>query len=55
MGLLFILIFLLYQISCDKIEDGILAEKRFLRQLWKNCLENEGNVRIFESSKSRIE
>ena len=26
MVLLFILIFLLYQISCDKIEDGILTK-----------------------------
>ena len=36
MGVLFILIFLLYQIGCDKIQDGILTEeKRYLRQLRK--------------------
>ena len=28
MSLLFILTFLLYQIGCDKIEDGILTEKK---------------------------
>ena len=39
MGLLFILIFLLYQIGCDKIEDEILTEEeRYLRQLRKSCL-----------------
>ena len=36
MGLLFILI---YQISCDKTEYGILTEEeRYLRQLRKGCL-----------------
>ena len=34
MGLMCILIFLLYQIGCDKIEDGILTEvEGCLRQL----------------------
>ena len=28
MGLLFILLFLLYQIGCDNIEDGILIEEK---------------------------
>ena len=48
--------FLLYQICHDKIEDRILIEEeRYLLQLWKSCFENEGNVRIFESSKSKLE
>ena len=39
MGLLFILIFLLYRIGCDKIEDGILPEEeRYLRQFRKSCI-----------------
>ena len=37
MGLLFILIFLLYKISSDKIEDGIVTEEeRYLGQLRKS-------------------
>ena len=48
MGLLFILIFLLYEIGCDIIENGILTEQeRNLRQLRKSCLSNETNVKIF--------
>ena len=55
MGLLFILIFS-YKIGCDKIEDAILTEEEsYLRHLWESCLENEGIVRIFESSRSRLE
>ena len=55
MGLLFILIFL-YKIDCDKIEDAILTEEeRYLRHLRESCLQTEGIVRIFESSKSRLE
>ena len=39
MGLLFISIFLLYQIGCDKIEDRVLTEEEMhLRQLRKDCL-----------------
>ena len=54
MGLLFILIFLLYEIGYDIIEYGTLTkEERNLRQLRKSCLSNETNVRIVESSKSR--
>ena len=50
MGLLFILVFLLYQVDWDKIENGILTEEeRYLRQSRKSCLENKGNVKIFES------
>ena len=38
MGLMIILVFLLNQIGCDKIEDGILTvEERYLRQLRKSC------------------
>ena len=54
MSLLFILIFL-YQIGCDKTENGILTEERYLCQLQKSCSWNEGNVRILESLKSRLE
>ena len=55
MGLLFTLMFLLYQIGCDNIEHGILTkERRYLHQLRKSCLSNERNVRIFESSKSKF-
>ena len=37
MGVLFILYFLLYQIGCDEIEDGILTEEeRCLHQIQKS-------------------
>ena len=56
MALLFILLLLLYQIGCDKIEDEVLTEgERYLDQLQKSCLKNEGNVRVYELSKSRLE
>ena len=52
MALLFILLLLLYQIGCDKIEDEVLTEgERYLDQLQKSCLKNEGNVRVYELSK----
>ena len=56
-NLLFTSIFLLfYRIGFNKMEDGIeTGEERHLRQLRKSCLYSERNVRIFESSKSRLE
>ena len=39
MALLFILLLLLYQIGCDKIEDEILTEgERYLHQSQKSCI-----------------
>ena len=56
MALLFILLLLLYQIGCDKIEDEVLTEgERYLDQLQKSCLKNEGNVKVYELSKCRLE
>ena len=53
---MFVLIFLLYQIGSDKTGDGLLNEvERYLHQLRKSYLQNEGNVRIFELWKSRLE
>ena len=56
-NLLFTSMFLLfYRIGFNKKEDGIeTGEERHLRQLRKSCLCSERNVRIFESSKSRLE
>ena len=45
-GLLFILIFLLCQIGCDKTEDELLTEEKPVTEKF---------VRIFEPSKSRFE
>ena len=47
--------YFLCQSGCDKIEDGILTEQERLREFRKSCLQNEGNIRIYESSKSRLE
>ena len=47
---------LFYRIDFNKMEDGIeTGEEGHLRQLWKSCLYSERNVRILESSKSRLE
>ena len=56
-NLLFTSMFLLfYRIGFNKMEDGIeTGEERCLCQLRKSCLYNERNVRIFESSQSRLE
>ena len=36
MSLLFILIFLLYQTDCDKMEDGMVTEEEILREKCPN-------------------
>ena len=38
MGLLFILIFLLYLIGCDKIEDGVLTGRKALASVTEKLL-----------------
>ena len=52
MSLLFILTFLLYQIGCDKIEDGILTEKKVLALVTEKLFIK---YKIFKLSKSRLE
>ena len=55
MSLLIILMFSLYQLVLNKVEDRIVTEKeRDLHQLQKSDLKNWGNVKIFELLKPRL-